>query len=179
MLSYLELCEIVEQGVIEGVDHKDINAASIDVHLGPEIIIERYNDHRLQIVDIAKRGNFGGANIDIRGHYYDLVPGEFVLAHTREKFNLPNDICAEFKLKSSGARSGLDNALATWCDAGWHGSSLTLELKNLLRFHSIRLTDGMSIGQIIVHRVKPVPEDRSYAARGRYNKDASVSAVKL
>jgi dCTP deaminase len=179
LLSYNELCKLVEQNVIEGVDLKDVNAASIDVHLGGEVLVERYNDHSLNIVDPFKRTNFDAAKFNLIGGTYDLMPNEFVLASTREKFNLPDDIVAEFKLKSSGARSGLDNALATWCDAGWHGSALTLELRNNLRYHRIRLTEGMPIGQMIFYRVAPVPRDRSYATIGRYNNDSSVQAVKL
>lgn len=179
LLSYTKLCELVEQNVIGPVDPKDINAASIDVHLGGEVLVERYNDNSMNIVDPFKRTNFAAEKFNLNGGTYDLMPNEFILASTREKFNLPDDIVAEFKLKSSGARSGLDNALATWCDAGWHGSALTLELRNNLRYHRIRLTEGMPIGQMIFYRVAPVPRDRSYATIGRYNNDSSVQAVKL
>ena len=177
LLSYTELCELVESGVIGPVDPSAINAASIDVRLGDEIVAEQYCDHRVKPIDIHKREVFPSTRIKI-GSGYDLQPGEFILAHTMEVFNLPNNICAEFKLKSSGARTGLENALATWCDCGWNESTLTLELKNLLRFSALRLTPGMYIGQMIFHRVTEVPEHRSYATIGRYNKDKSVQEVK-
>jgi dCTP deaminase len=178
LISYTELCELREQGVIGPVDMKAINAASIDVRLGEDIVIEEYCDHRVKPIDIHKREVFPSRKIKITSHY-DLQPNEFILAHTMETFNLPNDICCEFKLKSSGARTGLENALATWCDAGWNGSVLTLELKNLLRYNALRLTPGMYIGQMIFYRVKEVPQERSYATIGRYNNDKSVSEVKL
>lgn len=177
LLSYTELCELVESGVIGPVDPKAINAASIDVRLGNDIVIEEYNDHRMHPVDIHKREVFPSRKIAI-GSHYDMQPGEFILAHTKETFNLPNNICAEFKLKSSGARTGLENALATWCDCGWNGSTLTLELKNLLRYSALRLTPGMYIGQMIFYRVSEVPAERSYATIGRYNNDVSVQTVK-
>jgi dCTP deaminase len=178
LLSYNELCQLVEANVITGVEPECINGTSIDVHLGPSLIIESYNDNRLHPVDIAKRTMWSNVKIDISNHAYELMPSEFVLASTRETFNLPNDISAEFRLKSSGARSGLNNLFACHCDPGWHGSALTLELKNELRYHAIRLTDGMPIGQMLFHRVTPVPADKDYAARGRYNKDAGAQAVK-
>ena len=178
LLSYLELCELVEQGVIGPVDPKAINAASIDVRLGDEIVTEQYCDHRVRPVDIHKREVFPSYREKITKHY-DMQPGEFILAHTMETFNLPDNICAEFKLKSSGARTGLENALATWCDCGWNGSTLTLELKNLLRYNALRLTPGMYIGQMIFYRVTDVPKERSYATIGRYNNDTSVQTVKL
>ena len=177
LLSYTELCELVEHGVIGPVDPKAINAASIDVRLGNDIVVEEYNDHRSRPINIHKREVFPSRRITLTSTY-DMQPGEFILAHTMETFNLPDNICAEFKLKSSGARTGLENALATWCDCGWNGSTLTLELKNLLRFNSLRLTPGMYIGQMIFYRVTEVPKERSYATIGRYNGDKSVSEVK-
>lgn len=177
VLSFNELVEIVDQGVISPVPFEHINAASIDVRLGNIIVVEACADSS---VDIHKREVFSSYKVNLlENGYYDMAPGEFILAHTVEEFNLPMDICAEFKLKSSGARTGLENALATWCDQGWHGSTLTLELKNFLRHHSLRITPGMLIGQMVFHRTTPVPVDRSYAVRGRYNNDKSVQGVKL
>ena len=46
------------------------------------------------------------------------------------------------------ARIGLDHLNAGWCDAGWNGSVLTLELINLLKNHSIALHPGDAIGQM-------------------------------
>ena len=179
LLSYTELCELVAQGVIEPVEHDCINASSIDIHLGNEIITERYTDTGV-FVDPKKRTNFPQVLIDIsKAGHYDMRPGEFILAHSIELFNLPNNISAEFRLKSSGARSGLNNLFACHCDAGWHGSTLTLELHNCLRWTDIRLTPGMAIGQMLFHAHTPVPDDRSYAARGRYLNDKSVQSVKL
>jgi len=180
LLSYVELLELVDCNVITISDYDQINASSIDVRLGNKIIIE-VGCESTCIVDPMKRTNFAQRTVDISEKgYYDMQPGEFVLAHTIEVFNLPMDISAEFRLKSSGARSGLNNLFACHCDCGWNGSTLTLELHNCLRLHHIRLTPGMRIGQMLFHRHDvPVPVDRSYARRGRYNGDKSVSSVKL
>jgi dCTP deaminase len=107
-----------------------------------------------------------------------LNPGQFILASTMEIFNLPDNIACEFKLKSSVARSGLNNMLATWCDPGWHGSKLTLELKNDCEHHALLLRPGMKIGQMIFYRVHPVPDEHSYAIKGRYNRTDTVTASK-
>ena len=184
LISYNELCEFAERGVISPVDPKDINGTSIDVHLGPKILREQAvflanGTEGLGIVSLRDKQNVHWEEVDIEYEgYYDLHPGEFILAHTVEVFDLPADISAEFKLNSSGARIGLDNALATWADPRWHGSTLTLELKNNTRFHVIRLHHGCRIGQMIFHRSEPVPEEKSYAVRGRYLNDKSVQTVK-
>ena len=175
LISYNELCEFAERGVITPVDPKDINGTSIDVHLGPKILVEC----ALPVtVSLRDKQSVMWHEVNITEGFYDLLPGEFILAHTVEVFDLPADISAEFKLNSSGARIGLDNALATWADPRWHGSTLTLELKNNTRHHVIRLHHGCRIGQMIFHRSEPVPEDKSYAVRGRYLNDKSVQIVK-
>ena len=176
LLSYTELCELVEQGVITDVPHEHINAASIDVRLGGDILIERASNRAVVLRD---RGNLTMESFTLDDRGYRLDPGEFILAHTVEKFNLPDDICAEFKLKSSGARIGLNHCLAGYCDPGWNGSALTLELQNVTRHHSILLHAGDRIGQMLFYRVTPVPADRSYAVRGRYNNDPSVQQAKV
>ena len=109
---------------------------------------------------------------------YVLLPGDFILAASVEIFNLPNNISAEYKLKSSMARIGLEHLNAGWCDAGWNRSCLTLELKNMTRHHSIELNYKDPIGQIVFFKHTPVPNDKSYAVRGRYNGDTSVQGVK-
>ena len=179
LLSYTELVDLVHDGVITGVKMAAINGTSIDVHLASRLIVEDYTDHRLGHVHIAERRPWKSMEVSIEGsNGYVLHPGEFVLASTVETFNLPSDISAEFRLKSSGARSGLNNLFACHCDPLWHGSALTLALKNQLRYHAIVLTHGVAIGQMLFHRVAPVPQSAGYAVRGRYNNDAAAQGVK-
>jgi deoxycytidine triphosphate deaminase len=106
------------------------------------------------------------------------MPGAFILAHSREVFNLPSDISAEYKLKSSMARIGLNHLNAGWCDSFWSGSVLTLELHNTTQNHAIQLRMGDPIGQMVFFRHAPVPEESSYKVRGRYNNDKTVSGIK-
>ena len=98
-----------------------------------------------------------------------------MLAETREIFNLPDHVAAQFVLKSSRAREGLEHLLAGYCDPGWHGSRLTLELHNSRRLHNVALWPGMKIGQMVFHSLAGRPE-RSYAVTGRYNLHERVHA---
>ena len=177
LISYNELCELVEQGVIAGVDPSRINSASIDLTLGNKLLNEGSNP-RIKFKSLSKKEKLDMYEWDLEQGAYLLHPGEFVLAHTVERFYLPDYISAEYKLKSSMARLGLEHLNAGWCDAGWHGSVLTLELKNMTRSHCIELNHKDPIGQIVFFKHDPVPKDKSYAARGRYNHDLSVSGVK-
>jgi dCTP deaminase len=101
----------------------------------------------------------------------------FMLAETREIFNLPDHVGAQFVLKSSRAREGWDHAEAGWCDPGWYGSRLTMELRNQRRWHDLVLWPGMKIGQMKFLLVSGSVE-RSYAETGRYNADLGVTGSK-
>ena len=176
LVSYEGLCALVEHGVITDVPHEHINGASIDVRLGYDVLVERAAGRTVSLRD---REQLSMDRFKLDGTGYLLAPGEFILAHTIEMFNLPNNIVCDFKLKSSSARMGLNHALAGWADPGWNGSSLTLELYNINRHHPIILRPGDRIGQMLFYRVDPVPENRSYATRGRYNNDAGVQQAKV
>jgi len=170
----------VEQGVLTNVDPEFINAASIDITLGDAILMEedcRDVFNHCPVLELAARQPMNTRRVDCTNGF-KLLPGQFILAQSREVFNLPNDISAEYKLKSSMARIGINHCLAGWCDAGWNGSVLTLELMNVSRHHAIKLQAGDKIGQMVFFRHAPVPADRSYAARGRYNNDTTVKGMK-
>ena len=175
LLSYREICILIDTGVIEGALLEDVNSSSLDIHLGQYIQVERCGSNQ---VSLARREPMLAEQLSIRNTGYGVAPGEFILAQSREVFNLPDHISAEYKLKSSMARIGLDHLNAGWCDAGWNGSVLTLELKNLTRYHEILIQEGDAIGQMIFFSHTPVPPSRSYAVRGRYNGDKQVSGAK-
>lgn len=64
--------------------------------------------------------------------------------------------------------------MAGFCDPGWYGSRLTLELKNVRQLWSIGIYPGLKIGQMKFSRMDSEPK-RSYAVTGRYNNDATVT----
>lgn len=177
LLSYNRLCELIEQGVIQGAKFEDVNSSSIDIHLGANIL-EEASCHAGSRLSLRDRDKMPATLHQIPKAGYVLFPGEFILAQSQELFNLPNNISAEYKLKSSMARIGLEHMNAGWCDAGWHGSVLTLEFKNMLQHSSIILREGDKIGQVIFFEHESVPAEKSYATRGRYNQDKTVTGIK-
>lgn len=180
LLSYKRLCELVTSEVITHVDMDQINSTSIDITLGNTLLIENVDIEKdTKVVALRARNPLDCRRITMKqsGGYY-MKPGEFILAQSVQSFNLPLNISAEYKLKSSMARIGLEHMNAGWCDAGWNGSVLTLELKNMTRDHIIYIQPGDRIGQMVFFEHEPVPAEHSYAARGRYNNDKSVKGVK-
>ena len=164
ILADWQIAARCEGGMVSPFDPELVNPASLDVRLGDQLLIESAQGPELVPYPLA-------------GHTeqnpYLLRPGQFVLAHTIESFNLPDDIAAQFMLKSSRARSGLEHLMAGYCDPGWHGSVLTLELNNSRQLHPVALWPGMKIGQMVFHQMAATPQ-RSYAVVGRYNGDTTV-----
>lgn len=162
-----ELCE--EAFLVVPFNPELLNPASIDVLLGDHVMIENPLSLQMELVDLK--------GYCVNDPYW-LHPGHFVLAETQEKFNLPESICGQFALKSSRAREGYSHMLAGWCDPGWHGSKLTLELQNARKLHSLPLYPGLKIGQIIFFEMSACPA-KSYAVTGHYNNDVMVSGSKV
>lgn len=166
------LIDLVTAGfIIEDALDEHIGAASVDVRLGPELCIEE-RSRRMSPVD----PDHTCPGLALRrlppASEYLLRPGEFGLAHTQERLALPDWISAQFVMRSSLVRLGLDHLQAGFADAGFHGQ-LTLELKNLTQHHDIVIRPGMRVGQLVFHRHAPAGA-RSYQRRGRYTGQSGV-----
>ena len=154
ILPDFQIAELCRAGMVTPFDPELLNPASLDVRLGDTLLIEsaespemvRYSLHQHHELDP-----------------YLFVPGQLALA----------PIAAQFMLKSSRAREGLEHLLAGYCDPGWSGSVLTMELHNSRQLHPIPLWPGMKIGQMVFHRMA-APPMRSYRETGRYNGDNTV-----
>jgi len=151
-------------GMVIDYDNDLINPASLDVRLGDTLLIESVESPALVPYPLHQH---------TKDDPYLMVPGQFVLDETIETFNLPDDLAAQFMLKSSRAREGLEHLMAGYCDPGWHGSKLTMELHNSRQLHPVPLWPGMKIGQMVFHTMSTAPQ-RSYAVTGRYNNHATV-----
>lgn len=142
-----------------------LQPASIDVTLGDEFVWRGRDDMRLlPTVTVAPwaRSNRSVAQWVEHRHAgpLDLLPGQFVLATTREYVALPDDISAQVDGKSTWGRRGLMiHCTAGWVDAGFRGT-ITLEVANLSQ-EIIPLTPGDPIGQIKFFRME-APADRPY-----------------
>lgn len=185
LLSYTQICDLIEDGVIENAQYENVNSASLDLTLGNIILVEDFKAADLgyipSVLSLKNRDKLFTKRINLEESHnkaFILRPGQFILAHTKEIFHLPCDVSSEYKLKSSMARIGLEHLNAGWCDSGWNGSVLTLELRNLTTYHDIELTLGDKIGQMIFFKHMPVPVEKSYATRGSYNGDKEVSTAK-
>jgi dCTP deaminase len=169
ILCDYEIKALCTDGMVQNYDEALINPASLDLRLGDTIMIESAESLDMRPLSIAGR---------TADNPYELKPGQFILAQTIEVFNMPENIAGLFFLKSSRAREGYENLHAGYADPGWHGSVLTLELKNSRQLLPLPLYPGMKIGQMAFFRMSNMPIV-SYAKIGHYNNDQFVSQSKV
>jgi deoxycytidine triphosphate deaminase len=100
-----------------------------------------------------------------------LFPNEKILVESLETFYFPDNVCGQFKLKSSRGREFYNHIFAGYCDPGWNGSKLTMEIENR-SLKILPIFKGLRIGQIIFQETETPA--KSYRVTGRYNNDSSV-----
>lgn len=126
--------------LVEPFDERNLSPASIDLTLADDFIDERGIRTRLE----------DGLNA------FNILPGEFWLMSTKETINVPQDMVAVVKGKSSLARVGLMIECAGFVDPSFSGQ-ITLEVKNLNQDRILSLKPGMKICQIVFMKLdKPV-----------------------
>jgi dCTP deaminase len=170
LVSGRGLEDLIKEGVVSA-DLTNVNASSIDLRLGKVIEVESNECQNAVPVDLQGKQGIGMTPFKLP---YNLLPGQFCLAHTEEWFNLPDSISCHVFLKSSHARAGLNHSLAGWADPGWSGQ-LTLEYKNITQYNLLRLEPGMKCVQAVFFEHTPVPKYLSYSTKGSYNGSEGVT----
>lgn len=154
--------------LVDPFNKSNVQPASYDVTLGPELVLIKEDPLRIAIFDPMRRTSNGVyyETINIPEEGYVLKPGEFLLGSTVEKVQLPSNISARFDGKSSLGRIGLvTHVTAGFIDPGFKGQ-ITLEIKNNNSEDiGIVLRRGMKIGQI-VFSLMTNPATRSYGSHG-------------
>ena len=157
--------DYLDNPMVAPFDPELVNPASLDIRVG--------NTAKLRTQE-------GYKNIDLSQYSkdspYALKQGDRVLIDSLETFNLPNFICAQFRLKSSRGREWYEHMEAGFCDPGWHGSKLTMEVINM-DLNPLPLYTGLRMGQLIFSLMLAIPE-KDYSVTGRYNNDKTVMESK-
>lgn len=144
-----------------------IQPASIDVRLG-SMMRRMENDPQYcdQTIDLSLPLPENMTNL-WEFKVAPIYPGEFMLAHTMEKFKIPSFLCARLEGKSSLGRLGLlVHATAGFFDPGFEGEA-TLELYNATQFTYL-LHPGMRIGQMAFQKMDAVPSNLYGSAGNHY-----------
>lgn len=139
---------------ISPLEDIQIQPASVDITLG----------NTFSVLENVKSGIIVPNNSFLYNTFttekYLLLPGQFILATTREYISLPDNLTAFVEGRSSWGRLGLFIQNAGWVDPGFQGE-ITLELFNANQY-AIELTSGLRIGQLVFAKMK-------YDARNPYS----------
>jgi dCTP deaminase len=125
ILSDRSIKRLIKEGrlSIEPLKEENIQASSIDLTLGEDVIF-----YRVDFIDV-KAGELPVERRTIPEEGIVIEPKSFLLATTLEYIRLPEDITAFVEGRSSLGRLGLFIENAGWVDAGFEGQ-ITLELYN-------------------------------------------------
>lgn len=148
--------------VIEPLDPKDVQPASVDVRLGSSFRIFRNSTHTFIDPTVSQPELTEAVEVPEGGQFV-LHPGQFVLGTTLERIAVPDDILGKLEGKSTLGRLGLMiHSTAGYVDPGWDGE-ITLELSNVATL-PIVLHPGMRIGQMSFERMTG-PAERPYGSK--------------
>ena len=153
ILSDGELRDLIENNKlrIEPLEESQIQPASIDITLGNTFSV--IDDIHGGVINPNKNVTYKV----IETEKYILLPGEFVLATTREYIALSNNLTAFVEGRSSWGRLGLFIQNAGWVDPGFEGE-ITLELFNANKC-AIELQSGLRLGQLVFARMEKDAEN--------------------
>ena len=149
MLSDRDIRRAMARGeiYIDGRRRGSIQPASVDLFLGPDIVLPNHGNQRQPLWDGVV-----------------LHPGDFALGSTTEYITLGREHAARFEGRSSLGRVGLlTHVSAGFIDPGFSGQ-ITVEIVNLSG-RDIVLKEGMPIGQICFERLDS-PAKRAYGDPG-------------
>jgi len=130
---------------------KQLQPASIDLRLGPEVVIfRREMESELDLLspegeEVTRRLALR-MSVDFKQGFI-IHPGDFVLATTFESMALPNDVAGRLEGKSSWGRLGLQiHSTAGFIDPGFAGK-VTFEISNVGTI-PMRLYPGLLVAQV-------------------------------
>lgn len=153
VLSDREIKDIIthKHPLVEPCNFDNIGPASIDLTLADDFVDESGVRTRLE----------DGLNA------FNILPGEFWLMSTKETINVPNNMVAVVKGKSSLACKGLMIECAGFIDPSFSGQ-ITLEVKNLNKEKILSLTPGMKICQVVFLKMNE-PAENPYSAENGHH----------
>lgn len=131
-----------------------LGSCSVDLRLGNVFRVFEYS--RNAFIDPSKKDYSNEVTREVKvknGEKFIIQPGDFVLAVTLEKVQIPSDMMGRLEGRSSLGRLGIVvHSTASIFDPGWNGNCV-LELGNLGRM-AVSLTPGMRICAMTFEELK-------------------------
>jgi len=144
-----QIIDRIERGHIK-IDPYDKNLVqpnSLDIRLGNHFV---WYKPGTEVIDPFDKDSVSAGVEETHAESFVLNPGQFVLAETHERIELPDNIVATIEGKSSIARLGVTlHQTGGWIDAGFRGT-ITLEMCNV-NTRPVKIYAEMPIGQLVFY----------------------------
>lgn len=174
IITKKQILERIKSGNIKfkpTLDTFQLQAHAIDLRLGYTFLIPKMwhltqnGREALNIdhFDKNKKSYFETIELE-KGQYFELLPGEYVLASTLETVSIPNDLMAVLYPRSSTNRKGLSVDLTGIVDSGYEGQ-LVIPIRNNTSSQTVRLYPGERFCQIVFEKL----DDEVDATKSRYH----------
>jgi dCTP deaminase len=174
IITKKQILERIKSGNIKfkpTLDTFQLQAHAIDLRLGYTFLIPKMwhitgkGREALNIdhFDKNKKSYFETIELE-KGQYFELLPGEYVLASTLETVSIPNDLMAVLYPRSSTNRKGLSVDLTGIVDSGYEGQ-LVIPIRNNTSSQTVRLYPGERFCQIVFEKLDDIVE----ATKSRYH----------
>lgn len=161
---------IKDRNLVTDVPDSQINPASLNLTLGDTFLVPKLKKN--DVVNLGDQVDYHRFKAD-RQLGFPINPGEFILATTQERVNIPSDVAAFVQGRSSIGRIGLTTQNAGFVDPGFHGH-ITLELVNESP-NTIMLTPGYPVAQLVFFECSAV--ENPY--RGKYNDQVEATGSRM
>lgn len=171
ILTKNQIIDRVNKGEIAfnpNLDQFQVQAHAIDMRLGYTFLIPKawhMTAHgrealRIDHLDKNKPEYFEAIELE-GGQYFELLPGEYVLASTFESVKIPNDLMAILYPRSSTNRKGLSVDLTGIVDSGYEGQ-LVIPIRNNTNSQVVKLYPGERFCQIVFESLEaPIEAEKS------------------
>ncbi|MFH1425079.1 MAG: dCTP deaminase [archaeon] len=144
ILGSEKILELCKEGLLENFEEKHIESCGVDLRIGK---IYRLKSGAKLGVDDRQTPEIE----EVAENTIILKPNEYVLVETMEKVNMPSDLCAWMRQRSTLQRCGV-SLFTALIDPGFNGT-LTFGMKNQGEFE-FEVERGARVGQIIFEKVE-------------------------
>lgn len=159
VLTKQDILELIKKGEIAfkpELDQFQLQPHAVDLRLGTTFQVPQTwrltkQGREALLVDYLSSANgtdvFEAVELEL-GQFFEILPGEFILAATLEEITVPTKIMATLYPRSSLNRKGLAVDLSGVIDAGYQGR-LIIPLMNKTQRQVVRLYPGERVCQLV------------------------------
>lgn len=161
--------------VLEPFENEQVSSSSVDLRLGHKFrIFKHVAKTHIDPYDKNASNDYTEVHEVAEGKSFTIHPGEFVLASTLERVEIPSDLVGSIDGRSSLGRLGIIIQTAAMVDAGFKGH-ITLELANIGKM-PVNIYPKMRVCRMTLHKLT---RECQQPYQGKYLNQKAAEGSKL